>query len=261
MSLQIPVPINEYGFSRKSPVGVHTARTMMLAELRLLLAALDASASLADYRLAIIEENVLHKKTAITRQDSFLRLRTLYTLDTKILLFRALRDLWDEDIQAQAQIALLCTVARDSLVRATVEMILALPSGETVTPTMVMDAVSTRFPDYYNPTTLASIGRNIISSWQQAGLLSGKLHKVRVTTESRSASVAYALLLGYLSGERGEALFDTLWCRVLDTPVHILHAQAFSASQRGWIEYRHTGEITDVSFRFLLRKYGKDDRP
>jgi hypothetical protein len=234
---------------------------MMLAELRLLLAAVDISASLADYRSAIVEENVLHKKTAVTRHDSFLRLRTLYALNTKILLFRALRDLWGDDPQAQAQIALLCTIARDSLIQATAEMILAIPIGEAVTPTMIMETVSTHFPDYYNPTTLASIGRNIISSWQQAGLLSGKLHKVRARVESRPASVAYALFLGYLSGERGEALFHTPWCRLLDTPVHILHAQAFSASQRGWIEYRHTGEITDLSFRFLLRKYGKDDRP
>jgi hypothetical protein len=260
MTLQVPMSINEYGFTKNSPIGVHTARTMMLAELRLLLAALDTSASLADYRLAIIEENVLHKNTAVTRRDSFLRLRTLYALNDKILLFRALRDLWGDDIQAQAQIALLCTIARDSIIKATAAMILAIPIGETVTPTMIMETVSRSFPDYYNSTTLASIGRNVISSWQQAGLLSGKLYKVRVKSESRPASVAYALLLGYLSGERGEALFHTLWCQLLDTPVHILHAQAFSASQRGWIEYRHTGEITDVSFRFLLRKYGKDNR-
>jgi hypothetical protein len=114
MSLQVSMSTNEYGFTLNSPVGIHTARTMMLAELRLLLAAVDISASLADYRSAIVEENVLHKKTAVTRHDSFLRLRTLYALNTKILLFRALRDLWGND--PQAQIALLCTIARDSLI-------------------------------------------------------------------------------------------------------------------------------------------------
>lgn len=260
MALRVPMSINEYGFTTNSPAGVHTARTMMLAELRLLLAAVDASASQADYRQAIVEENVLHKKTAITRLDSFLRLRTLYALDNKVLLFRALRDLWTDDLQAQAQIALLCTIARDSIIRATAEMILALPVGDIVTPTMIMETVSRSFLDYYNQNTLASISRNIISSWQQAGLLNGKLQKVRVKTESHPTSLAYALFLGYLSGVQGEALFHTFWCQLLDTPVHILHVQAFAASQRGWIEYRHTGEITDISFRFLLRKHGKDSR-
>lgn len=260
MALQISMSAHEYGFIRNSPAGVHTARTMMLAELRLLLAAVDAAASPSDYRQAVVEENVLHKKTASTRLDSFLRLRTLYALDTKVLLFRALRDLWSDDVQAQAQIALLCTIARDSLIKATAEMMLALPVGAPVTPTMMMETVSRAFPDYYNQTTLASISRNVISSWQQAGLLSGKLHKTRAKTESHPSSVAYALLLGYLSGAQGEAVFHTLWCQLLDTPIHMLHEQAFVASQRGWIEYRHAGDITDVSFRFLLRKYGKDHR-
>lgn len=175
-------------------------------------------------------------------------------MNKNILLFRALRDLWDNDEQAQPQIALLCSIARDPILKATAEMILAIPVGEAVTPYMIMEAINTSFPDHYNLTTLASLGRNVISSWQQAGLLSGKLHKFRVRAQSRPTSVAYALLLGYLSNARGEALFHTLWCRLLDTPAHILHEQAFVASQRGWIEYRHMGEITDISFRYLLRK-------
>lgn len=119
---------------------------------------------------------------------------------------------------------------------------------------MMMDAVNVSFPDRYSPKTLKSTGQNIISSWQQAGLLSGKLHKVRVGGQSQPTSVAYALLLGYLSDARGEALFRTLWCRLLDAPEHILHEQALAASQRGWIEYRHMGEVTEVGFRHLLRK-------
>jgi hypothetical protein len=42
MSIQIPALANEYGFM-KEPVGAHSSRTMMLAELRLLLAACPQS--------------------------------------------------------------------------------------------------------------------------------------------------------------------------------------------------------------------------
>jgi hypothetical protein len=65
--------------------------------------------------------------------------------------------------------------------------------------------------------------------------------------------VAYALLLGYLCGGRGEGLFQTLWVRLLDAPGRTIEDQALAASQRGWIEYRRSGGVTDVGFRYLLR--------
>jgi hypothetical protein len=253
MSTQAPALPKEHGFVNES-VSAHSSRTMMLTELRLLLAACQSSASVEEYRSAIVDENVLLKKTVTTRKNSFRWLRELYALNRKIPVFRALRDLWDEDAQAQPLLALLCSVARDHILRGTAEWILVIPEGGTVMPIMIAETVNAEFPNRYQPNTLASIGRNAISSWQQAGLLHGKLHKVRVKAESRSASVAYALLLGYLSGARGEALFQTLWCRLLDAPTHVLHEQAFAASQRGWIEYRHMGDITEIGFRYLLRK-------
>jgi hypothetical protein len=253
MSVQVSTLIGHFGFIDKS-VGIHSSRTMMLTELRLLLATCDTSAVLEDYRSAVITENVLLKNTMVTRKSTFHWLRSLYALDKQVLLFRALRDLWDADVQAQPLLALLCANARDPILKGTAETILAIPGGETVTREMMMEAVNTTFPKRYSPKTLSSTGRNVISSWQQAGLLNGKLHKIRAQTYNTPISVSYALFLGYLSGARGEALFHTLWCRLLDTPAHILHTQAFTASQLGWIEYRHTGNITDVGFRHLLRK-------
>ncbi len=253
MTLQMPASAHEIGFVDE-PVGAHSSRTMMLSELRLLLVACQPSADLEKYRAAIVDENVLLKKTLTTRKVSFRWLRELYALDRKILLFRALRDLWDEDVQVQPHLALLSAVARDPLLKSTAESILAISEGEMVTWEMMMEVINTSFPNRYKPKTLKSTGQNVISSWQQAGLLSGKLRKVRVRAQSQPASVAYALLLGYLSGARGEALFRTLWCRLLDTSEHILHEHALVASQRGLIEYRHMGDVTEIGFRHLLRK-------
>src|SRR5438132_11877138 len=114
MTIQDPPLSKEYGFVDE-PIGTHSSRTMMLAELRLLLAACQPSASLEEYRAAIVDENVLLRKTVATRNVSFRRLRELYILDRKVVLFRALRDLWDEDIQAQPLLTLLSAVARDSI--------------------------------------------------------------------------------------------------------------------------------------------------
>src|SRR5712692_5877605 len=111
MAIQVPVVSIEYGFINE-PVGAHSSRTMMLAELCLLLAACPQSASLVEYRSAIIDENVLLKKTVATRKASFRWLRELCALDRKPLLCRALRDLWDGGGQGQPLLALLSAIAR-----------------------------------------------------------------------------------------------------------------------------------------------------
>lgn len=51
---------------RFGPKGTHSSRTIMLAELRELLAAVADCRGRADYAAAIIQENVLGKETATT---------------------------------------------------------------------------------------------------------------------------------------------------------------------------------------------------
>jgi len=225
----------------------------MLVELRLLLSACSVSATLEDYRTAVLDHNALMKKTTAARKESFRRLREFYALNLQTLLFRALLDLWNDDVQSQPMLALVCATARDPLLRATADLILATPVGKDVTSHMFADAVHTSFPNRYSPGVLAGIGRRAASSWQQSGHLQGRLHKIRTQAHVAPASLAYALFLGYLCGARGEALFQTLWCQLLDAPIHTLHDLALIASQRGWIDYRHAGGITEVEFRYLLR--------
>ena len=74
----------------KEPRGTHVGRTMMLAELRRLLGSCSPDATYDDYRLAILEDNVLLKKTESTRRTSLRFLTELYALDSRVLLFRAL---------------------------------------------------------------------------------------------------------------------------------------------------------------------------
>jgi len=248
----IPDTALKFGFEVE-PVGTHISRTMMLNDLRRLLIARPAAARPADYAAAVVDDNVLLKPTISTRRRSLRRLNELYRLDRRVLLFRALRDLWDDDASAQPLLAALCATATDPLLRNSSDLLLSLPFDEEVTPELFSASVSEQFPDRYSPVSVASIGRNIASSWQQSGHLRGKMRKFRAHAESRPSSVVYALLLGYLCGGQGEALFHTLWCRLLDAPGHVLHAQAFAAAQRGWLEYRRAGDVTELGFRHLLR--------
>lgn len=74
--------------------GAHSARSMMIEELKLLLFSRDESASKADYEDDIINFNILHKPTEKSRKLTFRHLVDLYGLDTQIPLFKVFRDWW-----------------------------------------------------------------------------------------------------------------------------------------------------------------------
>ncbi len=253
MFLTIPESAIEHGFNVEG-LGAHSSRTMMLAELRLLLDACPAATEMADYRSAVLDDNVLLKNTETTRRKSLRYLRELYGLDPSIILFRALRDLWEQEEDAQPMLALLCSLARDPSLRSTAAVIQDAPRGSMVTSQMLAEEAGRQYRGRLNSATLAKIGRNAGSSWTQSGHLQGRTNKVRVQAEVHPTSVAYALLLGYLCGARGQALFQTPWALLLDAPPHILHEQAFRASKQGWLEYRQAGAVTDVGFDYLLRE-------
>lgn len=226
----------------------------MLHELTLLLVACPPSGLPMDYAAAVVEENVLLKRTESTRRKSLRYLRELYGLDIRLLLFRALRDLWGQEQRAQPMLGLLCALARDPSLRATANFILHVEQCAEVTSEDIATSLDLTKERSLNPATMAKIGRNAASSWTQSGHLQGRTNKVRVKAQSHPTSVAYALLLGYLCGSRGEALFSTGWAQLLDAAPHTLHEQAFLAGQRGWLEYRHAGTVTEIGFSHLLRK-------
>lgn len=253
VSPDVPRSAVRCGF-RFDPIGTHLSRTIMVADLRVLMRSCPPSATAGDYRHAVIEGNMLSKPTVRSRRITFDRLRELYALDPGVVLFRALRDLWDADEAAQPLLALLCATARDPILRRMTNFLLSLPVGTQVTPQMLSEEAERQYPGKFSAVVLAALGRNAASSWQQGGLLRGRMRKERAKAESRPTAVAYALLLGDLCGKRGRALFDTLWARILDAPGHVLRDQAVVASQQGWIEYRAAGDVVEVSFRHLMRK-------
>ena len=241
--------------------GVHTSRTLMLVELRLLLAACPATTNVEGYRTAVVEENVLLKRTATTRRATFKWVRQLYALDTALPIFGALRHLWEADAAGQSTLAILCAVARDPMLRATAPVVLDCAPGAELPAPRLAEAIEAAYLGRFNAGSLRALGSHTASSWQQSGHLTGKVRKVRATVQPTPASTAYALLLGHLCDERGVGLFATLWARLLDAPPSALDAQAFAAAQRGWLDYRRIGEIADFGFSALLTTSpGEDNR-
>jgi hypothetical protein len=237
--------------------GPNTSHTIVIGALTALLGGVPADAPPAAYEQAALDANVLSKDTEGARRRTFRYLRELYLLRPDSLLFRALRDLWAVDPQARPLLAGLCALARDSVYRASSAAITSTSPGDKLVSADLADAVAEHFPQSYNAGTLAKIGRNTFSSWEQTGHLAeaGRSTKVRTSPACRPADVAYALLLGHLQGARGHALFETLWARVLGQPASHLVDLAASASQQGMLELRQAGGIVDVGFRELLRPF------
>ncbi|MBJ7470363.1 MAG: hypothetical protein JHD16_03640 [Solirubrobacteraceae bacterium] len=237
--------------------GTNTSHTIVVAALTALLDAVPPTAAPDAYEYAVVEANVLGKDTEGARRRTFRYLRELYLLRPDSVLFRALRDLWAVDAGARPLLAGLCALARDAVFRASSIVIAGTSPGDMLVSADLADAVAERFPDSYNRGTLAKIGRNTFSSWEQTGHLTdkGRSTKVRTRPECTPADVAYALLLGHLEGARGYGLFETLWARVLDQPASHLLDLAASASQQGMLELRQAGGVVDVGFRELLRPF------
>jgi hypothetical protein len=235
--------------------GTNTSQTILTDAFAALLDAVTVGSERREYESAAIEGNVLRKQTLGSRRRTFRHLRELYLLRPDSILFRALRDLWLDDSEARPLLAGLCALARDAVFRASSPAIFRATPGDPVTAADLAAAVGDHFPTSYGSATLAKIGRNCFSSWQQTGHLGAASRgtKVRKHAACRQANVTYALLLGHLQGVRGEALFETLWAKMLDQPKSQLFDLAHGGSQRGLMEFRHAGGVVEVGFRQLLR--------
>lgn len=235
--------------------GAHTSRTIMLAEATELFAAVPPSGPAAELKAAAVDENVTGKNTLAGRMRTHRYLREMYALDPTELLYRALRDLWDLEPSDRPLLLVLCALARDPVLHATLPAILETPPGTPVSSADLAAALEQSAPGAYREVVAAKIGRNTAGTWTKTGHLRGRTNKVRATASPGPCAVAYALLLGHLDGARGEVLFETTWARVLDRPKDALMELALRASQRGLIEYKAGGGVVEVGFRMLLRPF------
>jgi hypothetical protein len=242
-----------FGF-RSGDRGTMTSRTIMLAELS---AVLDPGLTLdskVERWTAIVDENLLGKKTASTRKLTAQRLTELYALDESVTLFRLLRFFWQADSVARPLLAMLCACGRDPLLRLTSVPVLQAKLGEVVSTGQIEASLSYQTGERFNPETANKIARNASSSWQQSGHLKGRTVKTRSRPNVTPANVAYALALGYLEGARGISLLRTFWSSLLDVPEHVINEAAREAAARGWLNYRGIGGIIEIDFSPLLTK-------
>jgi hypothetical protein len=227
--------------------GTHTSRTIMIEELSLLFDACPANASRDAYRAAILERNCLGKRTTSNRKLSGQRLTEMYGLDPAILIFRVMRQLWERDEPRRSLLALLTALARDPLLRSTAGPIIDMKPGTELSRQRLAQAVTEGTGTRLNEAIVDKVVRNTASSWTQSGHLRGRAHKTRSMVSPTPFVTAYAILLGYLLGARGQGLFSTLWARSLDSSSDHLIGLATDAKVLGLLDVTYAGGVVDIS--------------
>ncbi len=237
--------------------GPHSSRTMMLEDLSLLLERMPPEATLADFRRVIVDENLLNKKTESTRRETMRRLRELYTLDSKKLLFRVLRDYWPHDPAGRPLLALLVALARDPLLRISAAVILNSRPSSEIPVSLFDDALARAMPGHFGSKIQAATARHIASSWEQSGHLTGRLCKTRSTVRPTPWAVALALLLAHLAGERGEFLLSSQWLLVIDVRPGDAGEHVAAAHRLGLLNFFRSGSVVQITFPAWLTTGGE----
>jgi hypothetical protein len=239
--------LTQLGF-RFGTNGPHAARTMMLDDLSVLLAAVPQEASESEYAYQVTDLNVLGKPTKKARELAYRHLLTLYGLDPKFALFRMFRRLWAADELAHPVLALTMALARDPLLAGTQEFILQKQDGQHVSREDLETLLSKSHPDRFSPASLKSFAQNVNGTWTSAGYLSGRNRKTRTQPVVTPAIVAMCLFIGHLQGMTGQRLFSSNWCRLIPGSEHDIEPLAMAAYHRGLIVFLNAGGVKEVRF-------------
>jgi hypothetical protein len=228
--------------------GAHLARTLMLAELDRLLAAVPDS-GLQNLNALVIDENLLNKRTASGRRLSLRHLRELYGLDASTPISSAMVALWASAGDGQPVLALLAALSREPLLRDSAELILPEASGALVTGAELAAFFERRYPGRYTLKMLGSLSRNCASSWTQSGHLKGTIRKERARPAVTPVVAAYAVLLGALAGFGGPALLASPWIMVLDRSQSEVLSLLRIAEAKGMLRLRVGGDVVEIEVR------------
>lgn len=242
----------KFGF-RFGRDGAHSARTIMLDDLEVLLEQVRVERPTHDdFEHAIVEQNCLSKQSGRSRELTLKYLTTLYGLDVSIPIFRVMLNFWRREREGRALLAALCALPRDPILRESFEWIQDVPVGAKVLRSATEEKLNLAFPDRYSPASVKSLSQNVNGTWTRTGHLKGRNIKIRQRAKPTPAATAFALYLSYITGARGENLFKTDFCSVLDAPAAELMETAEAAAKRGWIVFKRLGNVVEAQFPNLI---------
>ena len=234
---------------------VHTARTMMFLELSKVM---DFSVDSDNYQESM-KNNVFGKKSqdGIKKTSNFLT--QLYGFSIQIPQFKALKHFWMESgVNERQLISFVYAFQRDYLLRESLSVLANAKIGDKVAIELFMENIEKHQPSKFSKITVHSIAKNLASSWKQAGFITGKVKNTRTQPDISYKVVAFAMLLSFLEGDRGDFIMHSNCVNALCLGETKLRELAVEASKRDYLQYQFAGSVTSISFDKLINKIGLD---
>ena len=102
------------------------------------------------------------------------------------------------------------------------------------------------------------MAQNLASSWKQAGFITGKVKNIRTQPEINYLVLAFAFLLAYLNGIRGDFILKSDYVKALSLAERMSRSLATEAGKRDLLQYQFAGNVTSITFNNLLQKLNID---
>lgn len=234
---------------------IHTSRTMMFAELEKVMAHSMDDGHFIDS----LEQNVTGKRSKSGVQKTASYLKRLYGFDPKNAEFRAFQYFWRLSNTAERPlIAFVYAVHHDTLLSNSIEIVSNVTPGKKVPVELIEAEIEKYHPNQYSANTLRSIAQNIASSWKQAGFIVGKVKNIRTQPEISFRVACFSFVLAYLSGMRGDFIWNSIGVNALCLPESKLRELAIECAKRDMMQYQFAGSVTSISFANLFNKIGLD---
>jgi hypothetical protein len=234
---------------------IHTGRTMMFAELsKVMDHAIDD-----DKYLDSLNQNIPNKKTRSNQGYTSGKLKKMYSFDLNYLPFKLFKYFWQIiEKKDKPVLTLLFALGEDFLFGESIPIISSIKLGDKVRIEKLDENIEVLHPDCYTDNTRKSTAQNIASSWKQAGFITGKIKNIRTQPEIGYHAVAFAFLMAYCNGDRGDFILTSKWAKALCLGDSQLRELAVEAAKRDFLQYHYAGNVTAISFTNLFNKLGID---
>ncbi len=212
-----------------------------------------------DRYLESLNENIVNKLTKSNQKKTTSLLKLLYDFDVSFPPFVCFKYFWQiADVKNKPILSLLYALSKDYLLGESMYVILSTGIGEKVRIEKLEENIEARHPKRFTEKTRLSVARRIASSWKQAGYITGKVKNIRTQPNHCYHSVAFAFLMAYLNGDRGDFILSGKWVQALAISESLIRELANEAAKRDLLQYQYAGSVTTISFNNLFKKLNID---
>jgi len=210
-----------------------------------------------DMYLDSLNQNIANKKTKTNQDKTTGYLKQLYGFDIKYNPFKVFKYFWQIASEKEKTVlSLLYALGEDFLLAESCPVVASTKPGDKVTIEKLEENIESHYQGRYSDNTRRSLAQNIASTWKQSGFITGKVKNIRTQPDIGYHTVAFAFLMAYFNGDRGDFILTSVWSKALCLGDIQIRELAIEAAKRDLLQYQFAGSVTAISFNNLFTKLG-----